>query len=163
MKNTNDNINTNSHEYYEMLISCQMDGELSKDEELELEEHLATCEKCQKLQSKFTNVSGILNGSTVIVDTEAEKTDGTKIYLDFHKKHFPVMKAAACVMIMLALSITTFVNVNKHNNNQNAGYDDAYFVSDTFSSYMGTSEYTSEDYSEEYSPLFTYFSYIDDE
>ncbi len=164
MKNTNDYINTNDHEYYEMLISCQMDGELSEKEELELNEHIAKCSECQKFQSKIQNVSGILNGSTIIVDTEAEKTDGSKIYLDFHKKHFPVMKAAACVLIMLALSITTFVGVNNHNRNSinNAIYEDgAYPMSDTFVSYIDTGEY-STDYSDEYNPLFAYFSYLDE-
>ncbi len=167
MKNSN---NSNNHEYYEMLISCQMDGELSKEEELELEEHLATCEHCRALQAKFRGLSSVLDGSTIVVDTEAEKTDGSKTYIDFHRKHFPIMKAAACVLIMLALSITTFVGINNHNRtsinlaSSSGGYEvyeGAPLMSDTFVAYMDGEENLSTDY-EEYSPLFAYFSYIDD-
>ncbi len=166
MKNNNyDNINYNDHEYYEMLISCQIDGELSKEEELELEEHLATCEECRKLQSQFGGMSEILNGDKIVQDVEGSK-NGRKLYLDFHKKHFPFVKAAACVLIMLALSITTFVGVNNHNRISTTGMSemDGYLMSDTFASYVDSDEeYLSDSYSEEYSPLVAYFSYLDEE
>ncbi len=169
MKNNNhDIINNNDHEYFEMLISCQMDGELSKEEELELAEHLAICEDCQKLQRQFGGVSQILNSEKIVEDVEGSKS-GRKLYLDFHKKHFPFMKAAACVLIMLALSITTFVGLNNHSQNainiasSGMSETDGYLMSDTFISYVSGDDYFDNSYEEEYSPLYAYFSYLDEE
>lgn len=170
MKNNNDYINNNEHEYYEMLISCIIDGELSKEEELELEEHLATCSECQKLKAQFGGMSDILNGDKIVEEVEGSGS-GRKVYLDFHKKHFPVMKAAACVLIMLALSITTFVGVNSHNSKainlaaSGMSETDGYLMSDTFSLYIDSSDdddYYDNNYAEEYSPLYAYFSYLDE-
>lgn len=51
-------------EYFRELISCLIDGELSKDEEAALADHLETCPECAAIYHAFSQLSAIVAEDT---------------------------------------------------------------------------------------------------
>ena len=47
-------------EYFRELISCLIDGELSKDEEAALADHLEICPECAAMYAAFTGLSSVI-------------------------------------------------------------------------------------------------------
>lgn len=53
------------HEAYDVLISAQLDGDLSPEEEARLEEHLAQCPDCRRARQELSAVHTLLAGTAV--------------------------------------------------------------------------------------------------
>lgn len=52
-------------EYFQELISCLIDGELSRDEEAQLADHLETCPECAAMYKAFKELSCIMEEDMV--------------------------------------------------------------------------------------------------
>ena len=59
--------------YFQELLSAMKDGELTKDEELRLSEHLRACDACRKFASELADTSKRLTGlGTTAIPSEVE-------------------------------------------------------------------------------------------
>ena len=63
-----------SHEAYEVLISAQLDGELTPEEEARLEEHLAACPQCRQTRAEMEQVHQLLLGAAAVPPPGLQKT-----------------------------------------------------------------------------------------
>lgn len=50
----------NSHEKYKILMMKYLEGEITKNEKYEFEEHIKTCKKCQEEIEEFRNLKEVM-------------------------------------------------------------------------------------------------------
>lgn len=97
-------------ERYEALISAMLDGELTEDEQAEVQRHLASCPDCAAIYAAFAEVSEALKAEAeaeplpaalhegimarVRVAEKAKKTHGAIVRLR------PILAAAACLVVL---------------------------------------------------------------
>ena len=155
------------HQYYEMLISAMMDDNLSEEEKVILDNHIAKCSKCQKIKKEFTSLSTLLNSESINI-----KSDD---FIFTKQKSFSgILKIAATIIFISLFGIASFIgikqyrsndinyaisiekNKNKEENEKLIATIDDRIILTTFTSYFETNQSNEDD-----SPFSTYFNYLD--
>ena len=94
-------------EKYQELISCLLDGEISPEEKIELENHIASCPQCRAMYEDFVALSGMMGESMADVpDSLHEKImSGVRSAKKVKKPAIirlrPYMAAAACFVVVI--------------------------------------------------------------
>ena len=102
-----------NHEYYEDLISAQIDGLLTEEEEQELEEHLASCPDCRRARREMDTVHHLLLAASPLPPEGLEDRILNELP-EQPKRRSPWMRkaaplAAAAVFLLAVVGITKTV------------------------------------------------------
>lgn len=113
--------------YYKELISARLDGELSKEEEAILSQHLIECEQCSKVQEEFreqseiqsTQITASIPSSVenAILRKTIESSRWPKSVSGYFRGHYKVPRAVAwgaamaIIILLFAAIIQPFETV----------------------------------------------------
>ena len=105
------------HSYYEELIGCELDGELTSDEAAALHTHLEACEQCRRYRALLRSVSEAIPGETagvpetlsrsVMARIRALPTESApKVKTMTWGKRRAALSAAAAVVVLASFGVT---------------------------------------------------------
>ena len=84
-----------NHESYEILISAQLDGALSPEEEAQLEKHLASCPACRRVRAELEGVHALLLGAAAPTPPQFSDRILSGLAAQEQRKRPPLLRRAA--------------------------------------------------------------------
>lgn len=94
---------------YQEMISAMLDGELTHEQQRELEEHLLLCPECRAMHTAFLSLSEALDGDVTSVPARLHDKIMTGVKAVEKKRKRPLltvlrpyMAAAACLVVIVA-------------------------------------------------------------
>lgn len=91
--------------YYQELISCLLDRELTVEEGQDLAAHARTCQECQAVYTAFSSLSGMLSDDLIDPPEELGETVMAEIRRDSIRKRHKAPKLNGKVLSLAAVAV----------------------------------------------------------